>query len=416
MRVRTANAPKVLLSAYACEPGKGSEPGVGWNLAKTLSKRVELWVLTRPGNRQAIESSGEDWLSAVNWIYWDPPRWLTFWKNGAFGVELFYLIWQIGVYYVAKEIVRQKAIQLCHHVTFGRYWIPSRLASLPVPFIFGPVGGGEESPSGLIVQCSLRGRWENVVKYLASHVIPRLPWNRGLYHKAAWTYAATPQTADKLRQLGVRHMSLLAQSGISKEELPDIESQNVQEPDTLRLVTACRLMHWKAVHLAIEAVAIASRKIDVRLTVLQHGPELENLKRLANRLGVGGIVEFRGRLPSLAQVHWTIADSDALVHPALQEAFGQACLEALALGTPVICLNWGGPGLIVDESCGFAIEPGTKTETVERLAEAMVQRYFQKKDGQPGADACRNRAFGNFHWEQLGNYINMKYEELLAKH
>jgi hypothetical protein len=37
---------KILISAYSCEPGMGSEPGVGWNIAREVAKYHEVWVLT----------------------------------------------------------------------------------------------------------------------------------------------------------------------------------------------------------------------------------------------------------------------------------------------------------------------------------------------------------------------------------
>lgn len=46
---------KLLLSAYACEPGLGSEPGVGWNSALEAARFHDVWVLTRAANRKAIE-------------------------------------------------------------------------------------------------------------------------------------------------------------------------------------------------------------------------------------------------------------------------------------------------------------------------------------------------------------------------
>ena len=49
--------PRILLSAYACEPVKGSEPGVGWNWVRQLSQFAELWVLTRANNRASIEAA-----------------------------------------------------------------------------------------------------------------------------------------------------------------------------------------------------------------------------------------------------------------------------------------------------------------------------------------------------------------------
>jgi glycosyltransferase involved in cell wall biosynthesis len=403
----------LLISAYACEPGRGSEPGVGWNIVKALSSNAELWVITRANNRTVIESSGEPWIDYVHWIFWDPPAWLTFWKKRGRGVQLFYILWQIGVYYVARKLVKEHSFDLCHHVTFGKYWIPSRLASLPVPFVFGPVGGGEETPLGLRAASSLGARISEGIKSLTSYIYPRLPWNRKLYRSAAWTFAATAQTAEKLRRLGVQKMSLLPQSGISEDELPVFASKSRTPGSPLTLVTACRLIHWKAVDLAIEAVALAAREIDVRLIVLQTGPEEGRLKALVSQLGIDDLVEFRGRLPTLNDVFRTIAEADALVHPALHEAFGQACLESLALGTPVICLNWGGPGLIVDDSCGFTVEPGGREETVKRLADAMLCQSLESKTGASRANTCKGRAFGNFHWYIISDQIVNNYAKII---
>ena len=47
---------KILLSAYACEPNKGSEPEVGWRWAITLCKKGnEVYVVTRKNNKINIE-------------------------------------------------------------------------------------------------------------------------------------------------------------------------------------------------------------------------------------------------------------------------------------------------------------------------------------------------------------------------
>ena len=39
------NRIRVLISAYACEPNKGSEPGVGWNWALQMAKMDEVYVI-----------------------------------------------------------------------------------------------------------------------------------------------------------------------------------------------------------------------------------------------------------------------------------------------------------------------------------------------------------------------------------
>ncbi len=39
---------KILLSAYACEPNKGSEAGIGWNWVLEIAKRGHnVTVITR---------------------------------------------------------------------------------------------------------------------------------------------------------------------------------------------------------------------------------------------------------------------------------------------------------------------------------------------------------------------------------
>ena len=100
-----------------------------------------------------------------------------------------------------------------------------------------------------------------------------------------------------------------------------------------------------------------------------------------------------------------------MIHPAVHEAFGQACLESLALGIPVISLNWGGPGLIVDDTCGFRIEPGTREETTNRLAEAMVTLAEELSSGRDFRMACVERSKA-FQWSEKADQIEAIYRKV----
>jgi hypothetical protein len=151
---------KVLLSAYACEPGKGSEPGVGWNMAQALARHHEIWVLTRANNRLAIERElARVARPTLHFAYYDLPVWARWWKRRTRGVQLYYYLWQIGVYRVAQRLHRAIGFDLIHHATFGKYWVPSVLSLLPVPFVWGPVGGAESAPKAFWGHFSLRGTW-----------------------------------------------------------------------------------------------------------------------------------------------------------------------------------------------------------------------------------------------------------------
>src|SRR5262245_59573007 len=111
---------QVLISAYACEPDKGSEPGVGWNWVLQAARFHELWVLTRANNRDAIEHAcARQPTPQVHWHYLDLPSWVRLWKRGARGLHPYYYVWQLQAYGVARRLHAQVHFDVAHHLTFG---------------------------------------------------------------------------------------------------------------------------------------------------------------------------------------------------------------------------------------------------------------------------------------------------------
>lgn len=64
---------------------------------------------------------------------------------------------------------------------------------------------------------------------------------------------------------------------------------------------------------------------------------------------------------------------DVYMATGLRECGGLALLEAMASGTPVIACNWAGPGEYVDETCGVLVDPSSREEYIDGLAEAMIE-------------------------------------------
>ncbi|MFQ3626672.1 MAG: glycosyltransferase family 1 protein, partial [Cyanobacteriota bacterium] len=80
----------ILLSAYACRPNMGSEPGVGWNLARAIAQHQPVWVLTREDNRPFIEAElTQNPFSNLQFIYCDVPG-AKFWNRSTKTVLLSY--------------------------------------------------------------------------------------------------------------------------------------------------------------------------------------------------------------------------------------------------------------------------------------------------------------------------------------
>ena len=118
-------------------------------------------------------------------------------------------------------------------------------------------------------------------------------------------------------------------------------------------------------------------------------------------------------MPTLSDVYREISEADALIHPALHEAFVQICLEASALGVPVICLKWGGPGTIVNDQTGYPVAVGTRAETVNRLADAITDLWTDKQRGVNKGEFAARQAAHDFSWSALATHISEKYKEVV---
>lgn len=404
---------KVLISAYACEPGKGSEPAVGWGWCLQMQRFHEVWVLTRSNNRGPIERVGVAG-AGIHWVYVDVPKWLRFWKKGGRGVQLYYYLWQVAAYFAGRRLHGQHRFDIVHHVTFGKYWVPSFLALLPARFIFGPVGGGESTPKGFLSTYSLRGRLYECSRDIGRGWASLDPFVRTAIRRAALLFATTEETAQQLRRLGGTPVIIHPQFGMIEEEARYFSGFPLRREKPFRLISIARLLHWKGTHLAIQAFAQFVKKCpESEYWIINDGPEASRLKKLAADLGVTDKVVFWGKLPKLKDVYEKLAASDVLIHPALHEAFGNVCLEAMAAGRPVICLDVGGPALQVSNETGFRATSRSPELAIQELADAMKQLHDDPDLRLRMGQACRERVKRDFSWEKYGAQMNERYLEIV---
>jgi glycosyltransferase involved in cell wall biosynthesis len=367
---QTAVRRRVLLSAYACEPGKGSEPGLGWNWAVALPRLgYDVTVLTRANNRAVLEPAiatlrPEDRPTLAAF---DLPDRLAWWKRGQRGVRLYFLLWQWGAYDLARRLHAERPFDLVHHVTFAGVRQPSFLGRLGVPFVFGPVAGGERTPPSLLAGLGFRGRVAEAARGLGGRLVRVDPLMARTFASAARVYVTSPETLALLPSRAQGKARVRLAIGLGENDRPPPAPEPREGP--LRLLFAGRLVAWKGLHLALAALARHGRGT---LTVVGDGPMAEPWRRLAARLGVGDRVMWAGSR-SRAELFGRYAEHDALLFPSLHDSGGMVVLEALAAGLPVVCLDLGGPGAIVSGTCGRVVATGGRDEAavVAGLAAAL---------------------------------------------
>ena len=412
------NTPKrlrVLMSAYACEPGKGSEPGVGWNLAKAMAERHDVWVLTRANNQPVIEAElAERPVSNLHFLYYDLPRWASWWKRGGRGVQAYYYLWQLAAAKVGRSAHAKLDFDIAHHVTFVKYWAPAAAGFTGIPFVWGPVGGGESMPRTFLKGLSLRSRayeWaRSVARWLGEHD----PWVRGTANRARVAIATTPETATKLSKLVRCPVIKMPEVALVPGEFgkSSMKRNPDRASDDVTLVSAGRLLGWKGYHLAISAFARAALP-DARYVILGDGPEKENLKVLAKELGVQNQVEIVGAVPR-SEVLERLGNADIFLHPSLHDSGGWATLEAMAAGLPVICLDIGGPAVQVNSKVGRKIAAINPDQAVDDLSKAMRELALDPDLRGRLGKAARQHVASEFTWESKVDKLSQVYEQVLA--
>lgn len=404
---------KILVSAYACEPYKGSEPGIGWNWVRQIARFHETWVITRANNRAVIEQSTRlEPLLGVHFVYFDLPRWATFWKKGRRGIYCYYYVWQCGAYFKANKLHRKLGFDLAHHVTFGKYWAPSFISLLPVPFLWGPVGGGESEPRSLWYSLSLRGKLYELARRLARRIGEIDPFVRITAKRAKLALATTAQTEQRLRRLGCRAITVASHAALPEEEIEKLQGIPSRQRRPFRVVSIGDLLHLKGYHLGLRAFArLHAQFPDAEYWLFGKGPERERLEKLADELGITREVTFWGCIER-AQLLGKLGECDVLLHPALHDSSGWASVEAMAAGRPVLCLDLGGTALQVTDGTGIKIPAISFDQTVQDLGDALTRLANDPDRRINMGEAARDRVKRYFNWDCKGEQLFVTYSQL----
>lgn len=407
---------RILLSAYACEPGKGSEPGVGWHWAAELAKLgYQVDVLTRANNRELIEAAFvRDPLPGLCFHYYDLPRWAIWLKRGRRNYHLYYALWQRGAFHMARRLTQTAQYDVVHHLTFGVFRQPSLMGRLGLPFVLGPLGGGDSIPENLRSSIPRKRRLTEFVRDAMNHLACLNPSVRAMYRQAALILCRTEGTRFFVPPGSRQKTHLHRDVGIDPRTLVD-RLQVPQEPASF--LYAGSLSYLKGIHLALQALALVRcNRADATLTVIGGGEDEQWLKDLAATLGISSAVRWLGKLPQ-SQLWEHYARHTAFVFPSMRDSGGTVVLEALSQALPVICLDTGGPGAILPPSCGFkiSVKDRTQAQVVADLAGAM-QLYLDHPGLRQQAAQCALEAARNRLWSDTVSTAYSLVEQTLRHH
>jgi glycosyltransferase involved in cell wall biosynthesis len=331
----------------------------------------EVWVLTRANNQSVIEADPLSHAPGLHFIYYDLPRWALRLKKQAWFLPVYFILWQWGAYRVAALLHRDKPFDRVYHVTFASMQCGSFMGRLGVPFVIGPIAGGERAPLRLRRGMPFRSQASELLRDVGILLQRYSP----LAHLA---FAATGRiyvtTADSLRLVPSKWRSKTAVHLAIATRGHAVQNEEWRPSAPPRFAFAGRLLHWKGVHFAIQALAEARNTVPAAtLALIGSGPDERWLRDVAKQCGLEDAVEFAGQLPR-QQLLGSLQSYTALVFPSLHDSGGFVVLEALQNGVPIVCLDLGGPGVMVNSSCGIVISTAgaDEAQVVNGIANAMV--------------------------------------------
>jgi glycosyltransferase involved in cell wall biosynthesis len=370
---------RILVSAYACNPAGDPHlhPGedlVGWHLVGQLAKVHEVWVITHAYNRPEIERAGGPARTKAHFLYVKLPSFVRLLYRVSFGERIYYYLWQILAWRTAVRLHKRIHFDLAHHLTFGNYWMPSFIgAFLPVPFIWGPIGGGQKIPRVFFKEFSLMEKLSEWGRDAAQWVGRNLLLSRRIcMSRAKAILVCNRETKAMFPKKYWPKISYFPVNGISPSELAR-RAPALHGKAGLRLLTAGRLIRLKAFDIVVRAFALARREDPrARLEIVGQGPEEPALRRLASELGLGrsvSLVPWLSRESLLKRMR----ASDGFVFASLRDGGGAVVVEAMASGIPVVCLNLGGPGFHIRDQWGIKVNSAPPERVVEEMARAILR-------------------------------------------
>lgn len=395
---------KVFISAYACEPGLGSEIGVGWHWVLEMSRYFELWVLTRKSNRPSIEP----WIkehpeyAEIHFLYYDWPKWARCWKKGLRGVRTYYNLWQYCTNRIVRRTMRQEGIRIFHHLTYGNVlWKVSNYGQRQF-FIWGPVGGLETIPA----EYSKHYGWKSrLIEAMRRMVVTCLSLNVGFQNRCRRADLILCKT--DVTRLAIpkpyRDRAVLFTDVAVEEKADNRTVDNASTRDTINFLTVGRLDAWRGFDLIIEAMAIAVKQDSrVQLTIVGKGLDKDRLQRLIQHRQLEHHIQLAGGV-TMQEYEQLLAASDCVINASLKEGAVTVSFDCLAQGKPLICIDTTGYTRYFSEDYAMIIPRGKRDQVIVELASAMVKITNSELRQRLGEQA--KQAGKRFTWSQRGKEI-----------
>ncbi len=402
----------ILYVAYSCLPNKGSEEKIGWNISVESAKTNRVIVVTKKEHKNTIDNYlANNPIENITFYYVDIPEiYKKLFKGVAYSLRL--NIWLKAALPLVEEICGKEKIDIIHQITPIEFRSIGNYYKIPdVKIICGPLGGGEEIPTGLKEYA------------VGNEIVERIrallnKWYKTMYRlnkklkKSSYILFTNKDTALYLSDVTAdTPKALFSDTGISSCDFIEKDYSEIESKEKIVFLVAGRLVYRKGHKLLLDALHQIPESIAYECRFVGEGPKVCELKRLTKEYNLEDKVFFTGRIPFDGMVE-EYKNADVFIMPSIRETSGAVLLEAMSKGLPMISLNQFGSSVLLDNDSAWFFTGKTKDEYIKSLSDAIVQCCTCRNEIERKGKNAQKLAEKHL-WNMKVDYYNSIYLKVL---
>ena len=312
--------------------------------------------------------------------------------------------------WIDRALAAGRHFDIAHQFTPIALRYPTPLAEFPIPYVIGPLGRQPRhtrrvSPASVAVPPGIPGCADSIIggcagilRCDAATPVPPRCWGVAPYVGELLKHA-TPERFEVISELGIEALApsrnRIAHDGCLKL-LHVGRAVRTQGPARCRACTGktCPMMSTFIWTWRDRAKSLLFAEVKRR------------------GLGVADRITFHGQI-SREAVESLYANADAFLFPSFREPSGSVVFEAMRHGLPVITIDRGGPGFVVDQSCGVRVPAVDPDQLAVDLSLAITRLARDPELQSRLAIGARERISNIGLWDNKIRWLLDFYSQLL---
>lgn len=408
---------KILINAYACSPGMGSEPGMAWNWVSNLAKFCELYIITEGEFREKIEEVVPTLEQGKNMhFYYNPVsdeiRKMC-WNQGDWRFYKYYREWQWKTYLMAKEICSSEHIDVLHQLNMIGFREPGYLWKLSkesdVPFVWGPIGGLKQFPLAYLQGAGLKMKLFNRLKNILN--VWQLKHEKRVdeaLKTARLLISSIPDSYRAIKKYKGLESIVIPETGCFLSE--DISTDRFDEKE-LHVMWVGKFDFRKQLPLALRAIAIANNP-NIVLEIYGGGSDeqIASAKRVADLLGITEKVVWHGNQPNDVVMN-AMHKAQVFFFTSVSEDTSTVVLEAVSNRLPVLCFDACGMAAVIDDKVGRKVALSNPAQSAADFAKQLNDLEHDRNLLKQLSENCKQRQ-NELSWEEKAKTMVEWYEKV----